>query len=354
MGLKILHSADWHLGSPFGGLTENQRQGLKDAQQALPGKIAQLAKDEQCDLVLLAGDIFDGPVGADVIEGLKADLAQCGVPVLIAPGNHDAWAPGSPWMEEQWPENVKIFQGSLESVAFENLDCRVFGQGFQSMDCQSLLENFRAEGPEKYKLGLFHGDPTQKNSPYNPITAAQVRASGLSYLALGHVHTAGAFVAGHTYCAWPGCPMGRGWDETGDKGVCIVTLDEQVEIRACCLDMPRFMELNVDIERGAEEAVSAALPAAPGADFYRVNLIGCGKLDLDALTEQFAAWPNLEFRDRTMPPLNIWGRENEDTLEGIYFRMLRKQMKEHPEDAARVRQAAEISRRLIMGMEVRL
>ena len=40
MGLKILHSADWHLDSPFAGFTEAQRQFLKQEQQKIPGKIA--------------------------------------------------------------------------------------------------------------------------------------------------------------------------------------------------------------------------------------------------------------------------------------------------------------------------
>ena len=38
MGLKILHSADWHLDSPFAGFTEEQRQLLKEEQRRIPGK----------------------------------------------------------------------------------------------------------------------------------------------------------------------------------------------------------------------------------------------------------------------------------------------------------------------------
>ena len=35
MGLKILHSADWHLDSPFAGFTEQQRQFLKEEQKLI-------------------------------------------------------------------------------------------------------------------------------------------------------------------------------------------------------------------------------------------------------------------------------------------------------------------------------
>ena len=55
------------------------------------------------------------------------------------------------------------------------LSCRVYGAGFRSMDCPSLLDGFRAEGTERYKIAVLHGDPTQRESPYNPITAAQVK-----------------------------------------------------------------------------------------------------------------------------------------------------------------------------------
>ena len=60
MGLKILHSADWHLDSPFLGFNDRQRQLLQEAQRTIPGKVADLCRQEDCDLVLLAGDLFDG------------------------------------------------------------------------------------------------------------------------------------------------------------------------------------------------------------------------------------------------------------------------------------------------------
>ena len=95
--------------------------------------------------MLLAGDIFDGPATRETVELVKRSLKACGVPVLVAPGNHDCCAPGSPWVEEGWPENVTVFTGPLTSVVIGSLDCRVYGAGFSSMDCPSLLEGFRAE-----------------------------------------------------------------------------------------------------------------------------------------------------------------------------------------------------------------
>jgi len=354
MGLKILHSADWHLDSPFAGFTEQQRQFLKEEQKKIPGKIAQLCIREDCDMMLLAGDLFDEEPTRETLDNLKRELENCGVPVLIAPGNHDFCRDGSPWLEESWPENVFVFTGDLESVTIHGLDCRVYGAAFQSMDCPGLLEDFRAQGEETYCVAVLHGDPMQRNSPYNPVTNVQVRNSALDYLALGHVHKAGTFRAGETLCAWPGCPMGRGWDETGEKGVCIVTLEEEVRLQAVSLPTPRFFDLEAEVRGDAAAAVDAVLPAVPGNDFYRITLTGSGEVDLDALQKQFAAFPNLLLRDQTEPPLEIWEDTDEDSLEGIYFGMLRSAMEQDPDNAERIRLAAEISRKLLKGREVKL
>ncbi len=354
MGLKILHSADWHLDSPFAGFAGEQQRFLKQEQSRIPEKVAQMCRREGCDLMLLSGDILDGKAGRETLEGLKRELGRCGVPVFIAPGNHDFVGPGSPWLEEDWPSNVFIFTGGVEAVDIAALDCRIYGGGFRSMDCPPMLERFRAEGGRRYTLGVFHGDPTQKASPYNPITAAQARDSGLQYLALGHIHKVGAFRAGQTLCAWPGCPMGRGWDETGEKGVCIVTLSDTAQVQAVSLDTPRFHQLEADITGGAEEALERLLPGAGGTDFFRIRLTGRAEVDLGALKARFAAFPNLELVDHTRPAGDLWADAGEDTLEGVYFRMLRQGMLEDPDNAEQYRLAAEISRSLLEGREVAL
>ncbi|MBQ3503209.1 MAG: metallophosphoesterase [Oscillospiraceae bacterium] len=356
MGLKLLHSADWHLGSPFGSFSEAQRLLLRRQQLTIPDKIADVCLREDCDLMLLAGDIFDGEPRREWVDAVKRALARCAVPVFIAPGNHDFCRPGSPWLEESWPENVHIFTGGLESVAVQNLNCRIWGAAFQSMDCPPLLEGFRADCREDYAIALLHGDPVQASSPCNPVTSAQVRYSALNYLALGHIHKDGSFRAGSTLCGWPGCPMGRGWDETGDKGVYLVTLEgDCAEIRSISLDLPCFREETADIAGDARGTLESLLPPVPSFDFYRITLTGCGSTDIPALLHTFSHVPNLELIDRTMTEADIWGSEGSDTLEGTYFRLLRQQLADaDPETVRRIRLAAEISRSLLEGRSVTL
>ena len=148
--------------------------------------------------------------------------------------------------------------------------------------------------------------------------------------------------------------MGRGWDETGEKGVCIVTLADEAEIRAVSLDTLRFFEMNVDIGTDAVAAMEAALPGVGSQDFYRISLTGCGEVDAAALKRKFPQFPNLELQDKTEPPIDVWGAAGDDTLEGIYFNMLHKAMEKDPENESRIQLAAEISRKLLLGREVTL
>ena len=350
--MKILHAADLHLDTPFTGHSENALARLQKAQAGIPEMLVQLCRQHRCNLMLLCGDIFDGEPTAEGVRNLRKILEEVQIPVFISPGNHDFCTPASPWILQVWPENVHIFtKPAIESVALPQLDCRIYGAGFTSMDCPALLDNFRAQGMETYHIGILHGDPLQKGSPYNPISQAQVASSGLHYLALGHVHKAGQFVAGNTLCGWPGCPMGRGNDETGQKGVYIVTIDQTAEAEFIPLDVPRFYDLEAEVFGDPWQALRSVLPPVGNEDFYRVTLTGeCQSLDLNQLV--LPEFPNLQLRDRTQPMSDPWRSVGEDSLEGLYFRLLQERLDSC--DSEIVELAAQISRRILDGREVTL
>ena len=354
MGLKVLHSGDLHLDSPFSGFPEDQRQRLREAQKALPEELTRLCGAQKADLVLLAGDVFDGPYQKKTAALLADCLEDCGVPVFITPGNHDYDGLDSPWQRELWPENVHIFRGNLSYVDLDDLDCRVYGGGYRSMDCPGLLEGFRAEPGPRYLLGVLHGDALNGKSPYCPVTAEQVAASGLQYLALGHTHKGGSFTAGATLCAWPGCPMGRGWDETGRKGMLLAELTDRVKLHTLPVGLPAFLEETVDISDGAAEALGRILPPVDSGDYYRVTLTGRGSLDIPELRKQFSHLPFLELRDRTRAPLDPWALAGEDSLPGVCLGLLKERYEQAPnqEEGAQARLAAELVARLLEGEEV--
>ena len=355
--MKILHSADWHLDSAFVGRSADAVAALRRAQLRLPGLLAEQCRAHGCDMMLLSGDLFDGNWTMESVDALRNALAEAAVPVFISPGNHDFVAPDSPWLRENWPDNVHIFkENAMQSVAVPGLACRVYGAGFASMDCCPLLEGFQKEGSEKFHIAVVHGDPAQKKSPYNPISQAQVAASGLDYIALGHVHKAGSFRAGDTLCAWPGCPMGRGFDELEEKGFLLVTLEEQTVAEWIPLDTPRFYDLHTEILTDPASAVAAILPAMGNDHHYRITLTGeWNGLEIAQLQTQFARFSNLELRDRTVPVTDLWEQAGEDSLAGMYFGMLKAAVDEADVEEQKILTlAAKISRRILDGREVEL
>ena len=349
--IKILHTADWHLDSPLHMRSPEQSQMLRREMLKIPEKIVSICQQEMCDMLLISGDVFDGPCNNETLRIVKNALEEVKIPVFISPGNHDFLGGNSPWLSTAWPENVHIFRHpSVQSVAVAFLDCRVYGAGFVSMDCPALLENFTTQQEETYAIGLLHGDPTQANSPYCPITAQQVANSNLDYLALGHIHKGDQFTAGKTLCAWPGCPMGRGYDELGEKGALLVTLDETVSTRFVPLGSTKFFDLEIT----AGQDLASVLPPVASEDFYRITFVGTGEpLNLAQLAAQYSQFPNLELRDKTTPPVDIWGTAGEDTFEGIYFKRLHDALDIADEEQKRqIYLAAQISRQLLDGQEV--
>lgn len=350
--MRLLHSADWHLGSPLG-----ENRSLREALERIPFRVVQAAKEQGCDVILLAGDLFDGIPTPHSLSLVKRALGQAGMPVFISPGNHDYVTPGGFWLSEAWPENVHIFtEGKPESVALPQLDCRIYGAAFRGPQSDALLEGFCADGQERYCIGLFHGDAATSASPYNPVSRAQIADSALDYLALGHIHKQGSVQSGATLCAWPGCPAGRGFDETGEKGVLLVELAEECRIRFLSLNEAGFYDLEAAVEESPERTVAALLKTVRPEDHCRVTLTGEAEpFDLALLRENFSGFPNLQLRDRTVPPVDLWENAGEDSLEGMLFQKLQQAMEDSDETGRRRTQlAAKLARQLLLGQEVKL
>lgn len=355
--IKILHTADWHLDAPMSGLNPETARSLQQKSQKIPERIARMCKDEACDLLLIAGDIFDGAASRETVNAVQSALASLDIPVVISPGNHDYCHPDSPYLKEQWPENVHIFKkAQIESFVIPELDCRIYGAGYESMDCPGLLKRFRADGDERYHIGVFHADATTVSSPYFPINRHQVQESGLDYVALGHIHKQGSLTAGEVLCLWPGCPMGRGFDECGPKGVILTTLGEQAEAKFVPLDMPRFYDETVAVSDSAEAALAAILPAIDTPDFYRVTLTGYSSpIDTAELAARFKHVANLIIRDETLPEPDLWKNTDTDTLEGMVFSYLKETAETSGENLAQqATLAARICRSILDGQEVTL
>lgn len=330
--IKFLHAADLHLDSTFAALDPRQAALRRQEQRRLVTELCRLCRENECDLLLLSGDLFDGRrVYLDTLDTLRDELSECGAQVFIAPGNHDPIGPTSPYLTQAWPENVHIFTNAgIEAIVLREPACVVYGAAFTSPSMPPLLRGFRVpeENKDYVNFMVLHGDAAQADSPYNPITKEEIAQSGLTYLALGHTHLRGApETAGGTVYAWPGCPMGRGFDETGVKGVYLGTADGgSVDLRFVPLSVRRYEILCVEAGEDPYAAILEAIPENCAEDIYRIVLTGESEgVDIPALEaalgDRFYA---LQLRDETVPPLELWTRCGDETLEGLSLQTLRQ------------------------------
>ena len=342
---KIIHAADFHLDSAFGGLpTEKARERRRESRELID-RLARLAMEEKAEVLLLAGDLFDGErVFPETLERLGEALASLPCPVFIAPGNHDPYTAISPYALRHWPENVHIFRREeLEAVHLPDLDCVVHGAAFTSRSkAEQVLAGFSAPQDGRTHLLCLHGDVGALGSTYGPVLREQLAASGLHYAALGHIHQySGVQRDGGTCWAYPGCPEGRGFDELGDKGVLAGTADrEGVSLRFVPLCRRRYRVLEADVtEASPREELEAVIPETADQDICRIVFTGEADergVDLPALESAYRdRFYALELRDKTRPARSLWARAGEDSLRGLFLQEMKGRYDAAPSAEAR-------------------
>lgn len=331
--LKFIHAADFHLDSAFAALPPGRAVERRRESRELVFRLADYVNAHGVSLVLLAGDLFDSAAPyRETGEALAQALGRMEAQVFAAPGNHDWYGPGSPWATVDWPENVHIFrENALTALEAPELGVTVHGGAFTGPEQgSSLLKGFAAPEDGRVHLGLLHGEVDPAEARYNPLSREDIAASGLAYLALGHIHKRGEpRRCGRTLCAWPGCVEGRGFDELGEKGFYEGVLDGgEVSLTFVPFARRRYRILDVDVTgQPPRDAVERALPGGTENDLYRVRLTGeTGEAGADplaletALSGRFYA---LEVRDHTRVAQDIWARAGEDSLRGLFLRELR-------------------------------
>lgn len=325
--LTIIHAADLHLDAPFAALSATEGAKRREEQRTLLTRLTTLAKERGADMVLLAGDLLDGTqTYYETTQALLQSLGEMDCPVFISPGNHDFYQPSSPYGVLSWPKQVHIFsQSAMDSVPLPHLNCVVHGAAFTSAHRHDdPLVGFTAPHDGNVHIGVLHGQVEEVGN-YCPISPQSIATSGLSYLALGHIHQATDLsTAGATCWGYSGCPEGRGFDELGEKGAMVVTIDgDRVASEFVPLAQRRYEILTVDVTGQApEDALRSALPAGVEMDIYRIILTGeSNSVDIPALTQLATPYfYSVTIKDKTRPVRNLWARLQEDSLTGIFLR----------------------------------
>jgi DNA repair exonuclease SbcCD nuclease subunit len=292
--MKLVHSADIHLDSPMHGLAayDSAPVGeLRLATRVALRALVDLTIDEAADVLLIAGDLYDGDwddyaTGALFVREAQR-LAEAGVRVAIVTGNHDARSRITRSL--RLPENVSVLPVDAPgTVVYEDLGLAVHGQGYAT---QAVLEDLSRAYPRALSgmvnVGLLHtsADGRPGHERYAPCRVDRLAEHGYDYWALGHVHERELLCADPPIL-FPGCLQGRHVKETGPKGATVVTFgaDGRAELEERVLDHVRWAVCEVDASELADadavvDAVGGALrDAVDAADgrllAARVRVVG--------------------------------------------------------------------------------
>ncbi len=260
---KFIHTADIHLDSPLHRLEAYEGAPVAEIRQASRRafeNLIDLALTESVDVVLIAGDLFDGDwkdyhTGLYFITQIHR-LKTAGIAVFVVSGNHDA--AGRMTRSLPYPDNVHVFSTrSPETRKLEALKIAVHGQSFATA---AIKNNLALGYPEPvsgyFNIGLLHTSLTGRDGheTYAPCTLADLQSRGYDYWALGHVHQF-EIAAASPPVVFPGCLQGRHARETGPKGALLVTVadDSPPEIIHQPLDVIRWIQLAVNLEGAPTE-----------------------------------------------------------------------------------------------------
>ncbi|WP_432821287.1 metallophosphoesterase family protein [Trichloromonas sp.] len=347
--IRILHTADLHLGAPFPSLGEAEERRQDDFLQTFE-RLLTLAIKNDVQLFVVAGDLFDSPrPDAELVGKVQAGikrLADRGILTVLLPGTHDnTVGADSVYRRHEFPGAVLLSSPTVEEpVGLEvaGQEVYLYGFAYRSFVSDAALAGMARRKPEGIHIGLLHG--SRQGSPeweYRkkdlPFALATLQQWGLDYVALGHYHNFENLEAGgRLYACYPGSPEGKRFGENGPRFCALVTVEpgratvEPLPVGTRVLD-----ELTLDLS-GSEtlQAASEKIHELRSSDLLlRLTLTGVveAPLDLKALHARTAGdFFHLEFVDKTHLFDSDFARriETEETVRGVFVRRARQLMAE--------------------------
>ncbi len=337
----MLHCADIHLDMPFTSLgsTEGKagqrRIELKEAFH----RIIELSIREKADLLLICGDLYEHEyVRKSTINFICEELGRISnTRVILLPGNHDPYLPGSFYMTYPWPDNVHILAGEKAVIELEEPCARISG---------SLKPSLEAK-PSCIDILMLHGTLNMgiARNAFNPLTSDQLDLSGADYIALGHFHNRFE-AAGKIRTAFnPGSPEPLGFDEEGSHGVYLAEIivedsgRKHSEIRFVPISRRNYRNVAVHCENyGNDEKIAAAVEAVmreagSREDLYSITLKGTveagHKADIRRLEASLAhGCFFIRMRDNTVPGYDFDEIKKEPGLRGLFVKKLLERIRQ--------------------------
>lgn len=254
--LKILASADYHLGMKFAGYPDVQEE-LAEARFFTLERLIATANEQGCALFLIAGDLFDRvTVSARDIKRASALLSRFqGQLVAVLPGNHDFYtgvssALWSRFSEEAGDRIVLLSKPRIYDLDHYDLNIRLYAGPCDSKHSQSnaiswLEEQNTACEPAQdvLHIGVAHGS-IEGISPdaqglYFPMKRGQLDDAPVDLWIIGHTHRQHPSedsgikngTATPPLVLIPGTPEADGFDCRHGGTAWMIDVDEKRQIR---------------------------------------------------------------------------------------------------------------------------
>lgn len=338
--MRILHTGDLHLDSAFSAFGAQDAEKYRELGRTLLKNVFECALCEKCQMILIAGDLFDSRFVSNDTRALFVSLVRsANIPVIIAPGNHDSFGENSFYanIQKENIENLFIFNSSdLQVFDFDDLRVRVVGYAFTSsvLNENPLLKAEKLEDNGYLKLLCAHTDMASPLSRYAPISYAELSRFDFAYSALGHIHNQNYedMLSRIQYC---GFAEGRSFDELGEGGVLIADVDEiECKVKRIKLSSRAFyienLNLGNDIDLAKEKICKFILEKEfPENSYLRLNVLGSVDAQtikaLKNTTEKIAEETGLEYLeivDYTLPVYDGKYLEKDVTIRGEVYRAL--------------------------------
>lgn len=262
MSVKILATADLHLGRKSSGLPSNAPES---SVKYTWNRFVELAIQQQVDIVLLAGDIVDrdnryfeaiGPLQ----NGFR-QLKEKKIQIYAVAGNHDYDVFQSIVIDRGY-DNVHLLgaQGNWEKKLFgkNNIEVQLVGWSFPSQHFkQNPLYSFDELQLDKHKLtiGLLHSEVDMKETNYAPVTTDELATKPVDAWILGHIHKPTDFNTQAPLIGYPGSPHALDAGEKGLHGPLLIELQGKDGMKVVRLPLSpvRYETIAVHISKGFEE-----------------------------------------------------------------------------------------------------
>jgi DNA repair protein SbcD/Mre11 len=378
---RLLHMADVHLGARHDDLGP-AAAAQRERQFAAFHRAIELALAEKVDLVLICGDLFDSNSQPKrSVERAAAELSRLvdrHIPVVIIPGTHDCYEPSSIYRVFDLAEmagapdgdgGLTVLTDSRRSVSFPQLDTTVYGFVYPTKRAPaSPLAGFKVDGGAalSVNVGMIHGSfpiPGKFDQDEVLFTDAEVAASGLDYLALGHWHSFREGRAGGTAWAYSGAPEPVALDQDGAGQVLLVEISKRdagtpasVSVKAVKVGQTTFEKLELDAAAIASQGqLEQTLRERADADrVLDVKVVGVKPDDLDLHVEELekqlqGSFLRLRVRDTSVASLPDAPLAPPDTILGALARDFGARIMDH-EQRGDTERAAELREALRLGI----